>query len=115
MKSILIVVFTLLLLNMGYVNAQTVEQNIRTDKILPGLSEHNVREIIGVPARVEPFITVTNQKDTNTFWVYNNLHTIVFKNHYVEYVERDRNLFLLHVQQWADPKNKQGVKFIYGH
>lgn len=86
------------------------------EKILPGHSEKNVREIVGNPERVEAFITIRpSTKDTNTYWVYSNTYTVIFKNHFVDYVEKDRVAFLKKIQSIANPSNPQGVKIIYGH
>lgn len=105
----------LIMLSTSGLFAQIVEERNNFNKVLSGLSEVNVREIVGVPARVEPFVTINNSTgDTSTYWVYNNLYTIVFRNHFVDYVERDRSLFLAKVQQWASPQNKDGIRIKYG-
>ncbi len=115
MKNTPIVLLVLLALFFGKAQAQNVTEKNEFHKVLPGYSEVNVREIVGVPARVEPFVTIHNTtNDTTTFWVYNNLYTIAFKNHFVDYVEPDRVLFLQKVQNWANPQNKEGVRIKYG-
>lgn len=92
------------------------EENRAFDKILTGYSEKNVREIVGNPERVEGFITIRpSTNDTNTYWVYPNTFTVIFKNHYVDYVEKNRVEFLKKIQSIANPSNPQGVKIIYGH
>lgn len=98
--------------------AQEPDENLPFEKIIPGLSELNVRELVGAPMRIEPFITIrTATGDTTTYWVYPNLYTIAFKNHYVSNLEKNRVAFLKHLQNIADPKNPQGIQFIYenGH
>jgi hypothetical protein len=85
-------------------------------KILPGHSEKNVRELVGNPERVEGFVTIRpSTKDTNTYWVYPNTYTIIFKNHFVDYVEKNRVEFLKKIQSIADPSNPQGIRIIYGN
>lgn len=95
--------------------AQNVDPKTNFNKIVPGQSEVTVRELVGVPARVEPFVTINNAtKDTTTYWVYPNLYTLAFKNHFVDYLERDRIQFLQKVQQWNNPQNKDGIRLKYG-
>ena len=99
----------------SFAYAQNVEPKTNFNKIVTGQTEVTVRELVGVPSRVEPFVTINiATNDTTTYWVYPNLYTIAFKNHLVDYLERDRILFLQKVQQWNNPQNKDGIKLKYG-
>jgi len=104
------------LISIQKVSAQETYDKSKFDKVLPGLNESQVREIVGVPSRVEPFYIIKNNTtDTSTFWVYPNLYTVAFRNHYVEYVERNRMNFLQRVQTWNNPGNPDGVRLKHKH
>ena len=84
-------------------------------KVVPGLTERQVREVVGFPSRGERFKTVVKgTHDTCTYWVYNNQYTVVFKNHLVDRIETDRSAFLAKIQYWAAPDNPDRVQLIYG-
>lgn len=83
-------------------------------RVKTGMSEAQVKKLVGNPEVLERFKTLKKgTTDTTTYWRYENDLTIVFKNHYVEGIERDHNALLQHVQEWADPRNKDGIKLIY--
>jgi hypothetical protein len=83
-------------------------------KVKPGMSEEQVKKVVGNPEIIEKFKTLQiGTTDTTTYWRYENDLTIIFKRHYVEGIERDHNMLLQRIQEWADPKNKNGIKLLY--
>jgi hypothetical protein len=111
MKKNLFILFCLLNLS---TYAQVVEERSNFDKVTPGISEFTLRELVGPPARIEPFYSVsTINKDTTSYWVYNNLYTIAIKNHTVDYVAKDRVQFLNKIEQWTNQNNKDGIRIKY--
>ena len=79
------------------------------------MSEQQVIKLVGDPERKERFKTLRiGTHDTTAYWNFEQDITVIFRNHYVESVERNRNNILLKLQEWADPKNKDSVRVIYG-
>jgi len=99
-------------------NAQQsdVEMRQNFDLLLPGMSMEKVREIVGPPTRVEPFkIVHIGTSDTTICWYFAyNDWTIFFRNKYLDRIEKKRDQMLIKIQQWADHKNADGIKLIYG-
>jgi hypothetical protein len=96
--------------------SQTEEGEKKKDftKIKQGMNEAQVKKLVGNPEFVEKFKTLKKgTTDTTTYWRYENDLTIIFKNHYVEEIERDHNQLLQRIQEWADPKNRDGIKLLY--
>jgi hypothetical protein len=113
MKHIFLLIFVTISV---HVFSQTEETEKKKDftKIKQGMNEAQVKKVVGTPEFVEKFKTLKKgTTDTTTYWRYENDLTIVFKNHYVEEIERDHNQLLLHIQEWADPKNKDGMLLLY--
>ncbi len=86
------------------------------DQLILGMSIEKVREMVGPPTRIEPFkIVHIATSDTTVCWYYAyNDWTIFFKNKYLDRIEKKRDQMLIKIQQWADPKNADGIKLIYG-
>jgi hypothetical protein len=83
-------------------------------KIKTGMSEMQVRKIVGEPEIRERFKTLrAGTHDTSTYWRYDNDLTIIFRNHYVDRMEKNHAALLQLVQEWADPKNKDGIILLY--
>lgn len=96
-------------------HAQQTEEKKDIKKVKVGMSEKDLIKVAGDPERKERFKTiVTGTTDTTAYWLYENDITIILKNHVVERIERDRNSILTNLQNWADPKNKEGIRIIYG-
>lgn len=107
----------LLLLTLGLASiaeAQNVEKPKDFNKVRNGMTELNVMDIVGNPFRIEPYFAVNDKtRDTSTFWVYENMYTIAFVNHKVDYVMEDRAKFVLKSQQWFKPGNRDGLRIVY--
>lgn len=83
-------------------------------KVKVGMTEAQVKKVVGNPEMIENFKTLKiGTKDTTTYWRYENDLTIIFKKHLVEGIERNHSAMLQRVQEWADPKNKDGIKLIF--
>ena len=83
-------------------------------KVKIGMSEPQVKKLVGNPEMVEHFKTLKiGTKDTTTYWRYENDLTIILKKHVVEDIERNHTALLQRIQEWADPKNKEGIKLLY--
>lgn len=105
--------------NHGYLNAQTnmdAATKRAFESLLPGMSMESVREQVGNPTRIEPFKLIHLQSgDTTVCWFYgSNGWTLLFKNKYLDKVERNRDQLLIKVQSWSDPRNPDGIKIYYG-
>ncbi len=78
------------------------------------MTEAQVKKVVGNPEMIENFKTLKiGTKDTTTYWRYENDLTIIFKKHLVEGIERNHSAMLQRVQEWADPKNKDGIKLLF--
>jgi len=83
-------------------------------RIKPGMNEKLIKKLVGEPDFIESFKTVKKfTHDTTLFWRYEKGITIIVKNHLVESVERDYNTILQHIQEWADPQNKDSVRLLF--
>ncbi|MCE2788106.1 MAG: hypothetical protein ACK445_05685 [Bacteroidota bacterium] len=104
------------LLSVSILHAQLPDEekkDIKKAKI--GMSEKQLIKVAGEPERKERFKTIIQgSTDTTCYWLYENDITVILRNHYIDRIERDRNAILLKVQEWADPKNKDGINLIYG-
>jgi hypothetical protein len=84
-------------------------------RLREGMSEAEVKRLVGNPEVIERFRTVPKgTHDTTTYWRYENDLTILFLNHYLHKMEPDHNALLQRIQEWADPNNKEGIRLIYG-
>lgn len=89
-------------------------QAAKIARVKVGMSELQVKKIVGNPEIVEKFKTIKrNTIDTCTYWRYENDITIIFKKHLVIEVERDHNALLQRIQDWADRKNKDSILLLY--
>lgn len=94
---------------------QAEEEKKHIGRAKAGMSEKELLKVAGEPERKERFKTIqTGLSDTTCYWLYQNEITVILRNHNIEKIERDRNGLLLKIQEWADPKNKDGIKLIYG-
>jgi hypothetical protein len=86
------------------------------ETLLPGMTMERVREQVGNPTRIEPFKFIHIQTgDTTVCWYYgNNGYTLLFKNKYLDKVERNRDQLLNKMQNWSSPSNPDGIKIYYG-
>lgn len=93
--------------------AQSGEANEKLKAIKPGMSEPQLRQIMGDPIRFEPYTTVKyNTFDTSVYWRYPDEKVIVVTNHLVERVEQNRQQLLIFIQQHASKKDKDGLIII---
>ena len=119
MQFVFVKLITLFLCFMGFVFsafAQTDDAEIKKDftKVKLGMSEAQVKKVVGNPEIIDRFKTVKRgTKDTSTYWRYENNLTIIFKNHYVLGLEKNHSVILQSVQEWADPKNKDSLILLY--
>ncbi|MES2560908.1 MAG: hypothetical protein V4590_14275 [Bacteroidota bacterium] len=83
------------------------------ETIKPGMSEPQLKQIMGDPVRFEPYTTVKyNTFDTSVYWRYPNEKVVVVTNHLVERVEHNREQLLTFIQQHASKKDKDGLIII---
>ncbi len=98
-----------------YAIAQNVDEAKKDfTKVKVGMTEAQVKKVVGNPEIIENFKTLKiGTKDTTTYWRYENDLTIIFKRHLVESIERNHSALLQRIQEWADPKNKDGIKLLF--
>jgi len=102
------------LLSVNLFAQETEEKKKDFTKLKTGMNEMQVKKLVGNPEIIEKFKTLKKgTTDTIIYWRYENDLTVIFKNHYLEDIERDHNALLQRVQEWADPKNKDGIKLLY--
>ena len=84
------------------------------DKLNTGMSDVDVKKLIGEPLKIESFATVkTNTFDTSVYWRYPNGEIVVITNHLFERVEKNRDELLRSIQQKTSTNN--GLKIVtYG-
>jgi hypothetical protein len=107
---------------LGYTNHANAQQTMDAatkrafDGLLLGMSMETVKEQVGNPTRIEPFKLIHIQSgDTTLCWYYGiNGWTLLFKNRYLDKIERNRDQLLNKVQSWSDPRNPDGIKIYYG-
>lgn len=107
------IIFTSLLL-MPVLFAQPNEQDMPAwDLLKAGMSEIQVKQLIGEPTRLEAFTTVRyNSYDTSVYWRYPNNAVVVFTNHLLDRVETDRDALLRYIQQRAFKKQADGLVIV---
>lgn len=89
------------------------DANEKWKTLKPGMSEPQLRQIMGDPIRFEPYTTVKyNTFDTSIYWRYPDEKVIVVTNHLVERVEHNRQQLLTFIQQHASKKDKDGLIII---
>jgi hypothetical protein len=94
--------------------AQTDTAKKDVGRIRAGMNEAMVRKVAGNPEIIEQFKTVKKgTRDTSTYWRYEDDLTVIFRRHIVEAIEKDHAALLRQIQEWADPKNKDGIKLLY--
>lgn len=72
----------------------------------PGMSDVDVKKLIGEPTRLENFTTVKiNTYDTSMYWRYPDEIVVVITNHLFERVEKNREELLKYIQQGASKHN----------
>jgi hypothetical protein len=111
-----ILIFFTILFSSTFLFAQTDETEFNKHflKVKIGMTEAQVKKEIGNPPIIENFKTLKiGTKDTTTYWRYENDMTVIFNKHIVEAIERNHNAMLQRVQEWADPKNKDGIKLLF--
>jgi hypothetical protein len=115
MKHVFICV---LWLNAVHAVAQQSDAELKKafEKLTLGTSMENVKATVGSPTRVEPFkLIMTQTGDTAICWYYAvNDWTLLFTNKYLNRVIKDRDTFLLKLQEWSNPKNQDGIRILYG-
>jgi outer membrane protein assembly factor BamE (lipoprotein component of BamABCDE complex) len=82
----------------------------------PGMSDIEVRKIMGEPDRIERFATVKyNSFDTSVYWFYQPKAVVVITNHIFDRIEKNRTELLKFIQQNASKKEEGGLTIVsYG-
>lgn len=106
--------FCLCFFTIGFcVWSQSGENKERWKALKPGMSEPQLRQIMGEPIRFEPYTTVKyNTYDTSVYWRYADDKVVVVTNHLVERVEHNRQQLLTFIQKHASKKDKDGLIII---
>jgi hypothetical protein len=88
----------------------------RFTSLKPGLSDIDVKKLLGEPAHIEPFATVKNNtSDTSVYWRYENNKIIVITNHLFDRVEKNRTELLKFIQRNASNTKEGGLTIVsYG-
>ena len=110
-----ILIFLSIVFSSTFLSAQEGDDTKKDfTKVKVGMTEAQVKKVVGNPEMIENFKTLKiGTKDTTTYWRYENDLTIIFKKHVVEGIERNHSAMLQRVQEWADPKNKDGIKLLF--
>jgi len=91
--------------------AQTLPKKFAAIKA--GTSEPDLIKQVGMPLKIESFVTVKNQTfDTSKYWRYENDITLVITNHAVDRVEPKWENVLKFIQQKASSQHSEGLKII---
>jgi hypothetical protein len=92
-----------------FVSAQQASEKTLL-QLKPGMSDVQVRQIIGDPTRLENFSTVAyNTSDTTVYWRYGTELVLVITNHMFNRTELNREQLLRYIQQHAFQPNAQGL------
>jgi hypothetical protein len=83
-------------------------------RLKTGMNEQQVIKCVGNPLRIETFKTLRKgTTDTVTYWYYDEKDiTLIFTRHIFTDTEKDRNALLQRIQNWANPKNSDGIKLL---
>ncbi len=109
-----IVLFFMLISFAAFSQSEEIDFKKNFPKVNIGMSELQVKKLVGNPEMIEHFKTLKiGTTDTTTYWRYEQDFTIIFKNHVVEEIEKNHNALLQRIQDWANPKNKDGIKLLY--
>jgi hypothetical protein len=85
---------------------QSADTKKTWELLKPGMSDVDVKKLIGEPNKSENFTTVKrNTFDTSTYWRYPNNVVVVITNHLFERVEKNREDLLRSIQQNASKKD----------
>ena len=101
------------LLSNNHLRAQSIDAKDKWKLVKPGMSEPQLKQLIGDPTRFEPYTTVRyNTFDTSVYWRYPDEKIVVVTNHLVERIEHNRQQLLTFIQQHASKKDKDGLIII---
>jgi hypothetical protein len=93
--------------------AQSGESGKRWNELKPGMSDVDVKKIMGEPVKIEHFTTVKNNTfDTSVYWSYTNNYVVVLTNHLYERIEKNRDELLKSIQQKASKKDSGGLRIV---
>jgi hypothetical protein len=78
-----------------------------------GMSDIDVKKILGEPMKIEHFTTVKNNTfDTSVYWRYANNTVVVITNHLYNRTEKNWNELLKTIQLKASRKDSEGLKIV---
>jgi hypothetical protein len=78
-----------------------------------GMSDIEVKKILGEPIKVENFTTVKNNTlDTSFYWRYAQDKVIVITNHLYDRTEKNWNGLLKSIQLKASRKDSEGLRIV---
>jgi len=114
LNKFLLFIFFFITSTFLFAQTDEAEFNKHFMKVKIGMTEEQVKKEIGNPPFIETFKTLKiGTKDTTTYWRYENDMTVIFKKHIVEEIERNHSVMLHKIQEWADPKNKDGIILLF--
>ena len=103
--------YTLVLLTMLTARLSFAQNNsLHLDDLKFGMSEYQIKQIIGEPTHIESFATVKyNSSDTSIYWKYTNEVIIVVTNHQFDRIEKNKDVLLKYIQQKSGKKEADGL------
>ncbi len=83
------------------------------DDLKAGMSEFQIKQLIGEPLKFESFTTVKyNSFDTSIYWRYPNEIVVVVTNHQYDRIEKNRDALLKYIQQKSGKNEVDGLTVI---